>query len=70
MAMLDTVSAGLGQGCIKGVPYMTMEICISIDTGEYIITLIHAAYVTKVIIKPAYIIMAKEIRFFGVKERV
>ena len=53
MAMLDIVSAGLGQGCIKDVPYMTMEICISIDTlGEKRITLIHAAYATKVIIKP------------------
>ena len=63
MAMLDTVSAGLGQGCIKGVPYMTMEICISIDPPPKKNTVTPAIYATKVITKPEYIIMAKEITF-------
>ena len=61
MRMLDMLQAGLGLSTLKGVTYGTMDICISIGTPPDIMTLIHEAYATKVITKPEYIIMAREI---------
>ena len=55
------LQAGLGLSTLKGVTYGTMDICISIGTLPDIMTLIHEAYATKVIAKPEYIIMAREI---------
>ena len=58
--MLDMLIVGYMQINIKGVPYMMMEGCISIRDPEKI-TPKHAAYATKVITKPKYIIMAGKI---------
>ena len=57
------LQAGLGLSTLKGVTYGTMDICISIGTPPEIMTVIHEAYATKVITKPEYIIMAREINF-------
>lgn len=57
MAMLDGNPVALGQGTIKGVPFMTMDQCNLISTLPEIIMIIAAAYATKVITKLEYIIV-------------
>ena len=63
MTMLDMFRAGIGLHTLKGVTYLTLELCFSIGTPPELITLIHAAYAIKVNTKPYYIIMAREMIF-------
>ena len=66
MSMLDMLQAGLGLSTLKVVTFGTMDIYISIGTPPEVMTLIHEAYATKVITKPEYVIMAREIILFGI----
>ena len=63
MTELYIRTASLRQSGLKGVTYMIAAKCYSIGTPPENVFLLHAAYATKVIVKPEYIIMAGEIIF-------
>ena len=61
MTMLNMLRVGLLKYTLKGVSYGTPERCILICTPPEKKTLRYAAYATKVITRPYYIIISREI---------